>query len=83
VTALTVTSEERHLHKILNRLENQGLKEKGEAPISLTEARRRAKDKHIKEALAFRAKRIASKKARKSWRQWMSTKPNKKFRTTL
>lgn len=45
--------------------QNQGLVEKGEEPITITEAKRRAKDKHIKEALAFRAARMESKKAKR------------------
>lgn len=49
--------------------ENQGLKEKGEEPISVTEAKRRAKDKHLREALSFRAKRITSKKAQKRYQK--------------
>lgn len=45
--------------------ENQGLKEKGEEPISLSEARRRAKDKHIAAAFAARAKKVERKKLEK------------------
>lgn len=45
--------------------ENKGLKKKGEKPISFSEARRRAKDKHIAAAFAIRAKMIADKNLKK------------------
>lgn len=45
--------------------ENKNLREKGEGPITLSEARRRAKAKHIKNAFDYRTKRIAFNKARR------------------
>lgn len=44
---------------------NKGLMEKGEEPISVTEARQRAKDQHVKAALAARAKSVERKKLEK------------------
>ena len=47
--------------------ENKGLKSKGEEPISLTEARRRAKIKHIQTAFEIRAKkRVFAKQLREA-----------------
>lgn len=45
--------------------ENQKLREKGEASITLSEARRRAKEKHIKKAFDYRLKKRAFNKQRR------------------
>lgn len=49
--------------------ENQKLRDKGESPITLSEARRRAKEKHIKNAFDYRLKKRAFNKQRRHARK--------------
>ncbi|HGJ5892146.1 MAG TPA: plasmid replication initiator RepA [Arsenophonus apicola] len=49
--------------------ENKKLRKKGEGPITLSEARRRAKEKHIKQAFDYRLRRIAFNKQRRHARK--------------
>lgn len=49
--------------------ENQKLRDKGEGPITLSEARRRAKEKHIKKAFDYRLKKRAFNKQRRHARK--------------
>ncbi|CRL46824.1 IncFII RepA protein family protein (plasmid) [Sodalis glossinidius str. 'morsitans'] len=49
--------------------ENKKLREKGEGPITLSEARRRAKEKHIKNAFDYRLKKRAFNKQRRHARK--------------
>ncbi|MFT4466234.1 MAG: plasmid replication initiator RepA, partial [Sodalis sp. (in: enterobacteria)] len=44
--------------------ENQKLRDAGEGPITLTEARRRAKTEHIRRAFDYRTKKLARSKQR-------------------
>lgn len=49
--------------------ENQKLREKNEMPLTLSEARRRAKELHIKRAFDYRIKRMAFNKQRRKARK--------------
>jgi len=54
---------------------NQGLTKKGEAPISLSEARRRARKQHIKRAFEYRLRRRAFKQQQKQALKIMKMTP--------
>lgn len=49
--------------------ENQKLRDAGEGPITLTEARRRAKTEHIRRAFDYRTKKLARSKQRRQARK--------------